>query len=337
MKILVLECEDWEQRAFVARLAEHDVFCAPGPLDALPAGVHADAQALCPFVRSRVTASALARWPALRLVSTRSTGFDHIDLAACDARGIVVCNVPDYGDRTVAEHTFALLLAVSRRLVEAVESTRRGAFAAEGLRGFDLAGRTMGIIGAGRIGRRVIAIARGFGMEALACDPAPDAAIARASGFAYVGLDDLLARADVVSLHAPGGESTRGMIGRAQLARMKPGAVLINTARGDLVDVSALADALNAGRLRGAGLDVLPNEPLLRDEAEIFRAGEAAQAHAADLRGLLASHVLLQMPNVVVTPHIAYNTADAMARIVEATAENVRAFARGAPRNVVRA
>jgi len=220
-------------------------------LDALAPDAHADAQVLCPFVHSLLDAQALARFPDLRLVATRSTGFDHIDLGACAARGILVCNVPDYGDRTVAEHTFALLLAVSRRLVEAVDATRRGEFSGERLRGFDLAGRTIGVIGAGRIGRRVLAIARGFGMEALACDPAPDAALARAFGFAYASLDDLLARADVVSLHAPGGAATRGMIGRAQIARMKQGAVLINTARGDLVDVSALADALALVARRG--------------------------------------------------------------------------------------
>jgi D-lactate dehydrogenase len=336
MKVLAVECETWEQRAFAARLPEHETICAAGPLDALAPDAHADAQVLCPFVHSRLDAQALARFPDLRLVATRSTGFDHIDLGACAARGILVCNVPDYGDRTVAEHTFALLLAVSRRLVEAVDATRRGEFAGERLRGFDLAGRTIGVIGAGRIGRRVLAIARGFGMEAIACDPAPDAAVARALGFAYASLDDLLARADVVSLHAPGGAATRGMIGRAQIARMKQGAVLVNTARGDLVDVSALADALHAGHLRGAGLDVLPDEPLLRDEAEIFRA-EAGAGARADLRGLLASHALLRMRNVVVTPHVAYNTTDAMTRIVEATAENVRAFARGAPRNLVSA
>lgn len=334
MKIVIVECEDWERRAFEERLGEHELAFSTDPLEALAPGLHADAQVLCPFVHSRVSQAALARFPALALIATRSTGYDHIDLDACRARGILVCNVPDYGDRTVAEHTFALLLAVSRRLVEAVDSTRRGAFAGEGLRGFDLAGRTMGVVGAGRIGRRVIAIARGFGMNAIASDPAPDPALARDLGFEYVAFDDLIARADVVSLHAPGGARNRGLVGRAQFARMKRGCVLINTARGDLVDVSALVDALNAGLLRGAGLDVLPDEPLLRDEAEIFRAG-AQTCASGDLRGLLASHVLLHMPNVVVTPHVAYNTADAMMRIVEATARNVRAFGQGAPRNLV--
>jgi D-lactate dehydrogenase len=271
--------------------------------------------------------------PKLRLIATRSTGFDHIDLDYCRQAGVTVCNVPDYGDPTVAEHVFALLLALSRRIVEAAERTRRGDFSQGGLRGFDLAGKTMGVIGAGRIGRRVIAIAKGFAMEVVAFDARPDEDAARTLGFRYVDLDTLLATADVVTLHLPGGAATHRLIGEAQFALMKPGVVLINTSRGGVVDGAALVRALASGRLGGAGLDVVAEEGALVEEAEIFRADAGVSAER--LKALLADHALISLPNVIVTPHVAYDTREAVARIVHTTIDNIIAFDAGSPRNVV--
>lgn len=335
MHIAVFEAEEWEQAACRRLAASHDLRCASEPLTLESAAAFADAEVVTTFIRSRLDAETLAALPALRLVATRSTGFDHIDLTYCRQAGIAVCNVPDYGDPTVAEHTFALLLAVSRRIVEAADRTRRGDFAMEGLRGFDLAGRTLGVIGAGRIGRRVIRIARGFAMRVVAVDARPDPAAATELGFDYVSLEDLLRRADVVSLHVPGGPDTRDLIADAQFEAMKPGAVLVNTARGGVVNTAALVRALTGGKLAGAGLDVFADEPLLREEAEVFRSGR--ELPSEQLQSLLATNTLLRLPNVVMTPHIAYDTTEAVRRILEITLRNIEAFAAGTPQNLVSA
>lgn len=334
MRIAVFETEQWEHAACLRLSPPHQVDCRRERLDQTTAPLAAEAEVVSVFVNSDLSAATLNLLPRLRLVATRSTGFDHVDLTRCAERGIAVANVPDYGDNTVAEHAFALLLAVARRIVMAAERTRRGDFSQTGLCGFDLMGRTLGIIGTGRIGRRAAAIGRGFGMRILAHDRRPDPAAAEGLGFRYVALDELLTEADAVTLHVPGGRSSRYLLSDAEFARMKPGAVLVNTARGSVVDVAALIRALDSGHLGGAGLDVLPEEPLIRDEAQVFRSsGTGIEEHG--LRELLAGHALLRFPNVVVTPHIAFDTTEALHRILETTIGNIEAFARGAPRNLV--
>lgn len=333
MKIAVFEVTEWEHQACLALQPPHRIECLRGPLTQANAGGYADAEAITAFIRSDLSAPVLRRFPKLQLIATRSTGYDHIDLEYCRTAGVTVCNVPDYGDHTVAEHVFALLLALSRRIVSAAERTRRGDFSVAGLRGFDLAGKTLGVIGAGRIGRRAAAIGRGFGMQVLAFDLRPEPAAAEAIGFRYTTMNELLAASDVVTLHLPGGTDTRHLIGAPEFELMKLGAVLINTSRGGVVDPEALVRALAAGRLAGAGLDVVAEEAALAEEAEIFRS-EAIMS-TERLRLLLADHALLAFPNVIVTPHIAYDTREAIERIITTTLENISAFAAGRPRNRV--
>lgn len=292
----------------------------------------ADAVAVSVFIDSQVSEAVLEALPHLEIVASRSTGVDHIDLAACERRGIQVCNVPRYAEYTVAEHVFALLLTISHRVEEALARTRRGSFSSRGLTGFDLRGKTLGVVGAGDIGRATIGIAKGFGMQVLAHDLEPDPALARALGFTYTALPDLLARADIVSLHVPSTPATRHMIGPEQFARMKTGVVLINTARGDLIDIRALVRALVDGKVAAAGLDVLPDEPVIREELELLRSIYATEH---DLATLLADQLLIRMPNVIVTPHSAFNTREAVQRILETTVENLRAFAKGRPQNLI--
>jgi D-lactate dehydrogenase len=332
MKIAVFEMEEWEQTDRLST-KPHEMVGFREPLDPTTAKKAADAEIVTTFVQSRLDAAVLAELPKLRLVATRSTGYDHIDLDYCAAHGITVCNVPDYGDHTVAEHAFALLLAIARDLVDAVERTRRGIFTTPPRRGFDLYGKTLGVVGTGRIGRCAIGIAKGFGMDVLAYDTHPDRACADTLGFRYAELAEVLRRADAVTLHVPAAPGTRNLLADAEFQLMKPHAVLINTARGNVIDVPALVRALAEGRLAGAGLDVLPQEPLIREEAEIFRAGRADQG--PDYRALVANHVLLRFGNVIVTPHIAFNTNEALHRIIEVTLSNIEAFMRGAPTNVV--
>ncbi len=334
MKIAVFEAEQWEHQACLGLQPSHEVICARSVLDEASAAAHAGAEIISPFVYSQLDARVLNHFDRLKLIATRSTGYDHIDLAYCRSRGVTVCNVPGYGDSTVAEHVFALILGHARKIADAVDRTRRGRFDQAGLRGFELSGKTIAVIGAGRIGMRVIEIARGFAMEVIAVDANPDEAAARRLRFRYVSLEAALASADIVTLHVPATPKTHGLISDRELELMKPSALLINTARGSVVDVEALVRALVAGRLAGAGLDVLPHEPQLRDEAEIFRIG---LENSIDLKALVANHVLLRFPNVLVTPHNAYNTSEAITRIIDTTLANIRAFARGTPQNVVAA
>lgn len=290
-----------------------------------------EVEILSPFIGSRVDRQALSALPGLRLIATRSTGFDHIDLAAARERGIVVCNVPVYGDNTVAEHTFALILTLSRRLRETYERVRRNQLDVVDLEGFDLRGKTLGVIGTGRIGLRVIQIARGFSMRVLAFDAREQPVIADVLGFEYRSLDDVLRESEIVTIHAPHTPSTHHLIGREAISRMKRGALLINTSRGGLVDTDALLAALENGHLGGAGLDVLEHEAMLLDEDQ----ARAGRHDVTKMRAALLNHLLLTRDNVVFTPHVAFNSREANERIFRTTTENIRRFLEGRPQNQV--
>ncbi|WP_216214910.1 hydroxyacid dehydrogenase [Amycolatopsis aidingensis] len=332
MKVSVFEAEEWERAAFQRLSAEHEVRFEAAPLDQELARKHADAEVISTFIYSAMDEKVLDACTGLRLIATRSTGFDHIDMDSCLRRGVRVANVPTYGKNTVAEHVFALLLGLSHRLVDAVERTRRGDFSQSGLTGFDLLGRTMGVIGTGDIGRHTIRLAKGFGMEVLAVDTAPDEDLAPTLGFRYTGMAELLAGSDVVSLHVPACPGTHHLLGPEEFRAMKPGTILINTSRGSVVDTTALLRALSDGTVAAAGLDVLEEEPTVREEAELVR---SVFARDHNLETLLGDHILLRMRNVLITPHTAFNTRDAVHRILSTTCDNILAHAAGRPRNLV--
>jgi len=331
MKIYVFDVENWEAGAFDRLDGEHEIEFTSEPLRPANASRYADAEAVSTFIYSSIDRDVLAEMPKLEVIASRSTGVDYIDVDRCRERGVTVTNVPDYGKTTVAEHVFALLLTLSHRMEEAVQRTRRGDFTAHGLQGFDLRGKTIGVVGTGDIGRAVIDIARGFGMEVLAFDVKPDSRAAREQGFTYVALDQLLAGSNVITLHVRGNEKTRNMISSEQFDRMHDGAILINTARGSIVDHRALARALVEGKIAAAGLDVLPEEPVVREEAELLR---SVYESRHDLNNLLAGQVLIHLRNVIVTPHSAFNTREAVERILETTVDNLAAYAEGRPRNI---
>jgi D-lactate dehydrogenase len=290
-----------------------------------------DSAILSVFISSPVGPAQMDQLPGLELIATRSTGFDHIDLEEATRRGITVCNVPVYGDNTVAEHTFALILSLSRKLRETYEKVRRDEFNLVALEGFDLRGKTLGVIGTGHIGLRVIQIARGFSMKVIAFDPREQPLLADVLGFAYCPLSQVLARSDIVSLHAPLNRHTRGMINADTIEQMRPGALLVNTARGGLVDTDALVEALNRGHLGGAGLDVLEHESMLHDEDQ----ARAGLQDSKTMRAILLNHLLLKKDNVIFTPHVAFNSKEANERILLTTVENIRAFLAGNPQNAV--
>lgn len=335
MNIVIFEAEHWEQAAFQPLGEAHAVRFVAEPLTTANAANFTDAEVISTFMNSTLNPATLEPLARLRLVATRSTGYDHIDLAFCRAHGVTVCNVPNYGDPTVAEHAFALLLALSRRVTVAVDRVRHGDYAQGGLRGFDLAGKTLGVVGTGRIGQRAIQIGKGFGMKVLAFDARPNPALATTLGFSFVDLAALLAQCDVLTLHVPGGPGTKDLISTVELAMMKPSAVVVNTARGGVVNVEALVCALSEHRLAGAALDVLGEEAWQRDEAEIFRTNTVIDP--SRLRTLVANHALLSLDNVIVTPHIAYDTTEALQRIIATSVGNIEGFAHGTPCNVVAA
>ena len=331
MKIAVFELEDWERETFRKLEEGHDVLMSGKSVQEETEGRFLEAKAISPFIYSKLDADALARFKNLKLIATRSTGFDHIDLDYCRQNNITVCNVPTYADQTVAEHVFALLLGISHRIPEAVSRTQRGNFSQEGLQGFDLCGKTLGVVGTGNIGRHVIKIARGLSMEVIAFDVRADEEAASQLGFTYVSIDDLLSRSDIITLHVPGGKKTRHLISKAEFNKMKDGVVLINTARGEVVDVQALMEAIVHGKIRAAGLDVLPEEPVLGEETELLRS-IFVERHNLDT--LLAGHMLCHLSNVLITPHSAFNTREAVQRLLDTTVQNIVAFARGEPQNV---
>jgi len=258
----------------------------------------------------RVTAEVINGCPNLRLIVTRTAGYDHIDLDAAKARGVVVCNVPDYGAHMIAEHAFGLMLAVARNICRGNERYQQMKhFDDTGLAGVELYGKTLGVIGTGRIGRLSVWIGKGFGMNVVAYDVIQDESLAAEMGFSYLPMNEVLTISDFITIHVPLLESTRHLINADVLAHVKPGAILVNTSRGPVVDTVALKDALASGRLRGAGLDVLEDERTVYHDF-----GDA---------------------NVVVTPHLGWYTEEARDRILQISLENIKAWMEDAPINRV--
>lgn len=288
------------------------------------------AEVISIFAGNKISRNLLEQMPELKLIACRSTGFDHVDLTAASEKGVSVVNVPQYGEVTVAEYTFALILSVARRLSESERAVTTNSVELENLRGFDLQGKTLGIIGTGRIGQHTAKIARGFGMEVIAYDVYPNEEKAAEIGFSYASLNDLAQKSDVISLHAPATRDTHHIVNSFFLEKVKPSAVLVNTARGELVDTLALNHALAQKQLASAALDVLEYEHLMdRSDANGLSEEEAKQ--------LVAIESLKKMPNVIVTPHNAFNSHEAVARIQQTTVDNILSFLSGRPQNVVEA
>ena len=332
MKIVIYETEFWEREAFESLKGDHELAFIESPLSERNASQNADAEIISTFIYSDVSPAVLKKLANLKMIATRSTGYDHIDLEYCRQAGIVVCNVPTYGCHTVAEHVFGLLLTISHHVVDAVNRTRRGEFSFKGLEGFDLHGKTIGIIGTGDIGECVVKIANGFDMRILAFDPKPKEVLVSEYGLEYTTFDTLLAEADIITLHVPGTEKTYHMISHDQFHKMRDGVILINTARGSVVDTRALVTAISDQKIAAAGLDVLAAEPVIREEAELLR---SAFQDRYDTTMLLADHILLRLRNVFITPHSAFYTREAVGRILEVTENNIRAFIRGERLNEV--
>ena len=336
MKIIFFALEDWQkeyiQNNDILKKVNIEVMFVEHPLTRDHIPHQTDAEMISVFVNSNVDKEVLNAFPQLRFIATRSTGFDHIDLKECAKRDILVSNVPSYGANTVAEYTFALILTLSRKIYQSYNQVREtGSFQLRGLRGFDLKGKTLGVIGTGKIGRNVVKIGKAFEMNVIACDTNPDEEFAKEMGFEYCEPEKALEEGDIVTLHVPYNKDTHHLINKNNIQRMKKGAFLINTSRGGVVETAALIKALKDGHLGGAALDVLEEEGVIKDELEFLVEGRLEDHN---LQTVLANHVLIDMPNVIVTPHNAFNTWGALERILDTTAENVKGFIEGKPENL---
>jgi len=332
MKIAFFEAKPWEQEYIKNQLKDIDVVFFDQKLSVENADLAKDAQVISGFVDSQISKEMLAKLPNLKMIATRSTGFDHIDMQACKEKNIIVCNVPFYGENTVAEHTFALILDLSRKIHESIEQVKKEGFSIGGLMGFDLMGKTLGIVGTGHIGMHVARIAKGFEMNVVAFDAKPDKKLAKKLGFAYVTLEDLLKNSDIITLHLPLNAHTEHIINSSNAKLIKKGAYLINTARGGLIETAALVDALAKGIIAGAGLDVLEEECYIKEEEELLSSDFSKKC---DIRTLLQNHILMEKSNVVITPHNAFNSKEALERILDTTVGNIQSFSKNKPTNLV--
>lgn len=327
MRIILFSSQNYDRESFLAANPGHgfELHFQQSPLRPDTAALAMGFEVVCPFVNDDLSRPVLEQLAAggTRLIALRSAGYNHVDLAAAHALGLTVVRVPAYSPHAVAEHAVGLVLALCRHLHRAYNRTREGDFSLHGLTGFDLHGKTVGVVGSGQIGQVFAQIMRGFGCQVLAYDPYPNPAI-EALGGRFVGLDQLLAKSDIISLHCPLNDATRHLVNADSLQRMKRGAMLINTGRGALVDTPALIEALKSGQLGYLGLDVY------EEEAEIFFADRSDLPLQDDVLARL-----LTFPNVIITAHQAFLTREALAAIAGTTLDNIGAWRQGAPVNLV--
>lgn len=327
MRIAFFETEGWEESMIKQAFPNDEIYTSKEKITPSAIPEKRDCEVLSVFVNSQIDKTVLDAFPDLKCIATRSTGFDHIDLAACKKRNITVVYVPGYGDNTVAEYAFGLILNLTRKIYKSIDQIKETeSFVLDGMRGIDLKGKTMGIVGTGRIGKESVRIAKGFGMNVIAYDLRPNEAYAKEAGITYVTMDELLARADVITLHCPFTPETKHLINKKNIQNIKRGAYLVNTARGGIVETEALVEALEKGILAGYGTDVLEEEGDTKNELHIMTTGNPK---SEELKTMIRNHILMKMPNVLITPHNAFNSKEALERIMHTTVENIKGFCAG--------
>ncbi len=267
-----------------------------------------DAEILCTFIHSKITPKVIDSLSNLKLIVTRSVGYDHINLEAAHKKGIVVVNVPDYGAHVISEFVFALLLSGLRNIDKGDKRVEDGKnFSPTGLKGSALKGKTIGIIGTGKIGRNVARIASlGFLMKVIAYDPYPNQEMAEENHFSYIGLDSIWKESDIVTIHCPFLPETKHMINEESISAMKDGVVIVNTSRGGIIDTKALVSAIKSGKVSHAFLDVLEHENNIDIDEE-----------------------LIKLPNVITTPHIAFYADDSMKRMYDSAIKSINLYLKG--------
>ncbi|RUM90920.1 MAG: hydroxyacid dehydrogenase [Thermovibrio sp.] len=328
MKVAFFELEGWEVPIIERELKPKDfeiLKLEREPLTERKVSEIRDIEVLSVFIYSRVGREIIDSLPNLKLITTRSTGFDHIDINYAKKKGIGVCNVPDYGMETVAEYTLLLILSLLRRLKLTLERVCRGIFSREGLRGNDLEGKTVGVVGTGRIGSRLIKLLSGFDVNVVAYDVKPRESLVKDFKVKYVSLEELLKTSDIVTLHVPYLPSTHHLINKENVKLLKDGAFLINTSRGAVVETEAVIKAIKSGKLSGVALDTFEGEEVWTEEELIIFRGEK-DVSPEILKKAIESFALTQFDSAIITPHNAYNTHEAIMRILQKTLNNIVSF-----------
>jgi D-lactate dehydrogenase len=331
MRVALFDTHSYDREAFDVSNADfhHEISFLETRLNAQTAALASGFPAVCAFVNDRLDASTLERLQqvGVRLIALRSAGYNHVDIEAAARLGLPVVRVPEYSPHAIAEHAVALMLALNRRLLRANARVHDWNFSLERLVGFDMFGKTVGILGTGRIGAVLSRVLLGFGCRILAYDRAPAPALAATSGVTYTSLAELLPQVDILSLHLPLTPETHHLIDARAFEQMRHGVMLINTGRGALVDSRALIDALKAGQVGAAGLDVY------EEEEGVFFVDLSDKVLQDDVLARLMS-----FPNVLLTAHQAFLTREALHNIAQVTLGNISAFERGEPlKNAVQA
>lgn len=314
MKITFFGIENWQKEYVEQRIIGHEVKFFEKPLHEVKDKSTYDSDIIVVFIFSKVNKETLKPFKNLKLVTTMSAGFDHIDLEYCKKKNIIVTNASGYGDNTVAEMAFSLILNLTRQTHHAYNRTKKGELRFKGLLGFDLLGKTIGVLGTGRIGQAAIKIAKGFGMKVIAYDAYPNHDLAHNVGFEYVDKDTLFKESDIITTHVPLFKSTYHLINKESISLMKQGVLIINTSRGPIIDTLALYEALESGKVGGAGLDVLEEELNMIKHKKVT--GEHKKI--VDINKKLFKH-----EKVIVTPHLAFYSKEAVTRILDITLTNI--------------
>jgi D-lactate dehydrogenase len=334
MKIGYVTPYDGEKEILESMKGSHEFVYHESLIDSVIPETLREVDALSLFVNSRLNEAMIDSMPNLKVIALRSMGYDHVPVAYAQSKGIVVTYVPRYGAQTVAEHAFALMLSLSRKPYEMYDLLRRdGNIDVAKHEGFDLCGKTIGVVGTGNIGRRVVEIAKGFRMNVVAFDVYQNNEFAKEMDFPYLSFEELLAVSDIVTFHVPATPENQHMLNAETIAKAKDGIYVINTARGTLIDTVALLQGLKSGKIGAAGLDVFEGEEYLKDEMKLLDPATKFDEHV--WRAFAAEHELLDMPNVIITPHMAFNTVEAKREITETTVQNINAAVVGTPQNVV--
>ena len=327
MKIGFFEIRPGDDEFFKKALPNDELVFSPEALTEQNLPQYADLEVVTSHTGSKINQTIIDGLKNLKLIATRTTGFDHIDTKYAASKNIPVCNVPSYGENTVAEFAFGLIVALARKIPDAISRTKiTHKFDTSNLAGFDLKGKTLGVLGTGHIGSHLISMGKGFEMNVIAFDAFPNEELSEHLGFTYKPLEEVLATADVISVHVPYLPSTHHLINTQNIIKIKKGAILVNTARGAVIETQALVTALEQGILAGAGIDVLENE-----EALLLKNPEPADPALVAL-----NQKLMSMPNVYVTPHLAFDSHEALQRILQTTVENIQALQQGAPKNLIK-